>query len=446
MPLPPADLTALTRALTLAPDALTDDLLPAVRRAGLGGAVRARLPHGHPWRAALRADALALALRHQQIRSELRPLLTAWAEQGIPALLFKGFALSEFMYGTRGERFYGDVDLLLPPDPSVVQRAVQIAADLGWRNDGQHLTPAHWRHESAHLFSPAGAARVDVHRWLVSPLFVGRARAAHLTAGLWQRSRTVDWDGVRVLRPDPRDELLLTLMISRCWGGDLGGLKPADSLDLARLRQASGCTAAELDAHAFRLGARHTWRAFQVLCDPHHLEVRVEHTRPVLRRAAGADRVRVHPGPLNRFKRVAQVLPHLPAAFADALWAVWTVRRGGDPRTHLRRATPPGVPRPLGPPQQDPVLAARRVVTRLLHPRQYRNGVCVPLAYATYRGLRRAGHPAVFVSGVARSPGGPVGHAWVEDHLGPMDLYGQPFNRQTFRVLFQYPDAPRAAP
>ncbi|GAA0497139.1 lasso peptide biosynthesis B2 protein [Deinococcus depolymerans] len=441
------DLRVLERALRGGPLALAD--LPHLRAAGLEGAMRARLPADDPLRAELRAGALVLGARHALIRAELRDLLGAWETEGIPALLFKGFALSEFGYATRTERFYGDVDLLLPGDPATVTRAAHLALARGWRSDGQHAHPDRWTHETMHLFSPGGHARLDVHRWLIPDWFAGRRRSLHVTRQVWAAARPHDWDGLRVWRPHPTDEIVAALAVSRVWGGDRGGLKPADPLDLQRLRERHALTgaagSARLAARAAELGATHSWAAFEQLCDPAQLTLDPARTGPVLAAALRRDGLYRH-GPATvlrhlwyRVKRAAFLLPGVPQATADVLGAMSAVRRGGDPRAHLNRWTPPGPTRTLDPARLDRAVTTARLITRALHPRQKHAGVCVPRAYATYRALRRLGHPAVFVSGAARHGTQITGHAWVEDTWGAIEPYGEDFNRQTFRVLFTYP-------
>ncbi|NTY01640.1 lasso peptide biosynthesis B2 protein [Deinococcus sp. JMULE3] len=420
-------------------------MLRAARQAGLGGALRARLPRDHPWRGALREDAAHLALRHQQIRAEVRDLLRAWAAAGIPALLFKGFALAEFEYDSPAERFYGDVDLLLPPDPEVVTRAVHLALARGWRSDGLHARPQHWNHETAHLLSPGGLARLDVHRFMPSNTYAGAARAAAITRGLWQRARPTAWEDLTVLRPHPLDEVVVVLALGRSWGGDRGGLKGADLLDLHLLRTRHRLTDGQLDAHAHRIGASATWGAFRDLCSPGpQQDLRPDVTRPRIQAAMRRDGLRTDLRFLHLRKRAGRVpalLRRLPGALRAVLWAVWAVRRGGDPRGHLA-SCPQARPVHLPPEAQLDVISCVRLVTYLLHPRQRRAGVCLPRAYATYRALRRLGHPAVFVSGVARQGGQLLSHAWVEDDRGPLLAYGEPDNRRRFRVALEYPARP----
>ncbi|MFD2610439.1 lasso peptide biosynthesis B2 protein, partial [Deinococcus taklimakanensis] len=79
---------------------------------------------------------------------------------------------------------------------------------------------------------------------------------------------------------------------------------------------------------------------------------------------------------------------------------------------------------------------------RVLYPRQEKRGTCLPRAYATYHALRRYGHPAIFVSGVTRTPKGVTGHAWVEDDRGIMETYGEPLVRLRFTETFRVPGQP----
>ncbi|WP_237724962.1 nucleotidyltransferase family protein [Deinococcus alpinitundrae] len=279
-----SQLSILERVLVQPETAGPQDLL-AIRAANLGGALRSRLPHHHPLRAALHADALNMGLRHAQVRAELRALLRVWAGEGIDALLFKGFSLAEFDYASTGERIYGDVDVLLPEQPSVVWRAAHLAMAHGWRSDGQHADPSIWTHETMHLFSPSGHVRLDVHRCVVSlrsGVTLQQARA--LTTGLWRRAQRLDWDGFPVRLPHPLDDAVLNVVLARSWGGDSGGLKPADYLDLQVLCGRHGLSMADLAGHAAKLGAAQTWAAFRQVCDPSagRLILDPTRTRPII--------------------------------------------------------------------------------------------------------------------------------------------------------------------
>lgn len=156
-------------------------------------------------------------------------------------------------------------------------------------------------------------------------------------------------------------------------------------------------------------------------------------------RRAGRGSVR----PLTvRIRRALYLLPAVWPALIDVTCAAWAVRQGGDPRRFLQRWSGARARQPISPEQLNRALIVTQRVTWWLHPRRRRDGICLPRAYATYRALRRAGHPAVFVSGVARVNGSLLSHAWVEDHQGALAAYAEPHNRQLYRPLLEYPPAP----
>lgn len=345
------DPSILVRALTTDPPQIGPEDVPHLLAAGLAGQVRMRLPQDHPLRAALRPGQLALGARHALIRAEVRLLLAAWAREGIPAMLFKGFALAEFEYGTPGERFYGDVDVLIPEDPTTVMRAVHIAISHGWRSDGQHAAPERWTHESAHLFSPGGQVRLDVHRFAVGWVSGTQERVRRVTAALWAKAGAVDWAGVPVWRPDLVDAVVFNLALGRQWSGDVGGLKPADYADLQRLTARHALTGTQLAARAREVGATHTWAAFREACDPleRHFALGSPDVGPTLVRAVQRDGLLGRRAVWQRrLIRLPRLLRWLPRLLPDAFAAWWAVRSGGDPRVPLAPLDARVPPAPAG--------------------------------------------------------------------------------------------------
>ena len=433
-------LAEIMRKVHLAPDELREHDAAALRAANLGGYVRPRLPAGHPLRETLRTDYLNQGTRHALIRAELRPLLRAWAQAGIPVMLMKGFALAEFEYGTPGERFYGDVDLLVPNDQDVIARAVHLAIAHGWRSDGQHAHPERWTHECAHLYSPGGHAKLDVHRFVHAWSSGPQERVQHITRLVWDAALKVDWDGLPILRPSPADRLVVNLALGR-GRGDAGGLKPADLADMHAIQARHALETAELNRRAHELHAVHTWAAFQAACHPDH----PEYAQALQGHSASLKRAVRQDGGMPRSARpraILRRLPELPVWMIRLLPDVYAAnrayRQGGDPRpTLLSWATP--APGRLDLDHQGQIISAARWWTRLLYPRQEKRGTCLPRAYATYRALRRYGHPAIFVSGVTRTPTGVTGHAWVEDDRGVMEVYGEPLVRLRFTETFRIP-------
>lgn len=413
-----------------------------VNASGLSGFVLARLPGDHALRRSLRQVTLNLSFRHGHIRAELRELLQAWHAAGLPFVLLKGFALAEFEYATPTERFYGDVDVLLPGNVDTVQRAHLLALAHGWHSDGMQDAPELWTHETMHLFSPDGHIRLDVHRDLVPSLYgVTPSRARELTRQVWGRATVQDWDGLHVRLMHPLDAALL-VAVGRTWGGDQGGVKPADYADLLVLKNRYGLTGDRLVQHAQLWQAEHTWKAFTQLCNPWqaHLTLDPQVTAPVLRAAVVLDGLK--PGWSfwkAQFSRLWHVAPQLPAALGHVLAATAAVRAGGDPRAHLRRWQAVETPRRAGYRRLTDRFSAINFWLRVLYPRQSRQGVCVPRAYATFRSFQRLGYPVSFVSGVARGPQGVVGHAWLEDGWGEMEFYGMG-NRRAYRINLIFPE------
>jgi len=413
--------------------------LSAVSQTGLAGWVASRLPAGHALRPALEPARLGLLARQMLSRRTMLDLLRACAEAGIESVLLKGFMLAEFAYPVPGTRPYGDVDLLIRPEQ--LPLLLSVAGGLGWREDGTAERVGGWTHEIAHFYSPDRQVRLDVHRyvagWMSGPTFQIR----RLTQAVWQASERVLLDGVPVRRPSWPD-CALQLVLGRSWSGDEGVYKPADYTDLQALSGCPGVTQGSIEQRARQLGAVHTWRAFVAGCDPWqgHFEYQNARRASQIRRAALRDGALL---PMLKGVRLLLLLPRVVWRMGLVLPDVLAVglnlrRRGLDPRQRVRQMTPP---RPAGRERAvqaavAPSVQGVRWLTRLLYPRS--PGICVPRSLATYRALRRAGYPAVYVSGVRRTEKGTVeGHAWVEGPDGPLDEYEEVTNRHLYQVVFE---------
>lgn len=435
------DPARLERVLT-DPEALGGEDLAHVQTAGLSGFVGRRLPAGHPLQGQLLSHAASLAARHREVSGALHALLREWSHQGIDALLLGGFALNEFEYAAPDERVYHEVTLLLPAH--TVERAAGIAGANGWWSDGLHREPDLWTHEILHLFHQEVGVMVNVCRTVFSPAGRPEMHGPPVTAELWAHARVLDWQGVTVSLPDPAD-LAVLVALRRSWGGEAGQVQPVDYTDLLVLTGRYALTPAALNERAALWGATHTWRVFLNRCDPYReaLALTAGRPDPLLRHAAWRDGVRV--GEWGQGWRVLrQTAPYGLATLGHVLVAWWAVRRGGDPRRHLARWTRDIPVRPLPYGTVLAVIRAVQVWTELLFPRQSRRGVCVPRSYATYRALRRLGHPVVFVTGVVKSGGVLRSHAWVEDVHGEWKAY-EIGNRRKFQVVFQFPELPESA-
>lgn len=433
------DRNVIVRALTTDPPDVGEEDLPHLLQAQLAGEVRARLPQGHPLRAKLQHQHLQLGLRHAAIRAELRPLLAAWAREGIPVLLFKGFALAEFEYATPGERFYGDVDVLLPNSPAQLTRAVHIALAHGWRSDGFHSLPHQWTHEIGHLFGQH--TRIDLHRFALGGIRGHQDQIERVTQQVWARALPLDWNGVPIWRPHPEDAVVVNIALARQWSGDVGHLKAADYPDTRVLMSRYDLSWSALAARAQSLGGPNTWAAFRSVCDPQRQHL--AWTTPGLKHLKAAAQRDGPPTLLAHWpavQRRLRILSRLPGLLPDLLAAWQAVCAGGDPRGHLSRWTPAPPRRALLSGEAADIVIGVRALTKLFYPSQSLRGTCVPRAYATYRALRRHGYPAVFVSGVHRDPQGIQGHAWVEGLSSPLESYGEPLNHLRFKEILRYPD------
>jgi Uncharacterised nucleotidyltransferase/Transglutaminase-like superfamily len=414
------------------------DLLLA---SGLAAEVASRMPADHPLLAALQPARLTLLARQMIIRRSVQSLLAAWNGAGISAVLLKGFALAEFEYATPGTRPYADVDVLL--HQADLEGARAAALHLGWRDDGYSQQPAIWTHEMAHFTSPDGQVQLDVHRSLFEGWPGNSRKVQRINSAVWKKARTAQLGGIPVLLPDPHDQVLTGLALGRSWTMDRGHLKPTDYPDLKALICRHRLTPEGLAKRAAELGVGHTWAAYLQQCDPWRGVFRLGDQRAAATLRWAARRDGQHRRLVDMFRLLAR-LPRLPRMLLRLAWtlpdalAVWRMLRvPGDPRLlPAAFVLDAGQPLPSHQRVRDLVLSAGRV-THLLYPRS--QGRCVPRSLATYRALLRHGFPAVYVSGVRRTPGGQIeGHAWVEGPEGVLESYGEPLNRHLYKVLFEH--------
>lgn len=428
MPVPGSALS-----LVHADPALTPADLPGARALHLEGYLYTQLPRDHPLRSYLRGAALQQGTRHQIIAREVRELLHAWQAEAIPFLLTKGFALAEFEYPSPAARYYGDVDIVLPEEHATVTRAVHLALARGWRTDGQYADPSLWTHETAHLFSPSGHTRIDLHRFIVSWTAGNQRRTREVTRQVWQRSRAQNWQGVTVRRPDPLDQAVATLILARTWGGDAGGLKPADYPDLAQLKRNHDLTEADLLGRARTLGGEHTVRAFLKVCSPWRqvFAFGEPQTRRTLRLAPVRDGVMT---PLDLWRTRLFVLPGqlklMPRVFTQVRAGLRGARTG-----EVVELTSAG--RNAHPPSPVPLVAAGRWVMRLHHPGVPRDALQREYAFVTFHILRARSVEVFLVKG--RDPQSGESRFWIEDVRGVPDWYGDPRVARTHPEVQRWP-------
>ena len=235
---------------------------------GLQALAYARVPNTHPEHGRWREAYLRQIATHLAIRAALAPLVRTWREHGIEVLLFKGFYLAEFVYENPAERFYKDVDVLVPQADAA--RAISLAAGCGWT---VRASRASVNSSNLHSHMEAILVRanvvVDLHRFVVhqdaSP---DDRQARRYTAAAWAASREVHWEGTNVRVLDPRDSALMGMITSRAWSHDGWRLKAPDYRDLEVLAERDGLTRDALSDRAAELGCPLTLRLVLDRCDP----------------------------------------------------------------------------------------------------------------------------------------------------------------------------------
>lgn len=236
---------------------------------GLQALAYARVPNTHPDRGRWREAYLRRVATHLAIRATLAPLIRTWCEHGIEVLLFKGFYLAEFVYENPAERFYKDVDVLVPEADAA--RAISLASGRGWTvqasRSGASSSNLHSHMEAILLL---GNVRIDLHRFVVQNVSADERLARRYTAAAWAASREVLWEGAAVRVLDTRDNALLGLITGRAWSHDGWHLKVPDYRDLEVLAERDGLTRDALSARASELGCPLTLRLLLERCDPWH--------------------------------------------------------------------------------------------------------------------------------------------------------------------------------
>jgi hypothetical protein len=425
-------------------DAAREPLPPAalLRTANLAAHAYAALPPEHPARPALRGDYLASLTRHQQIKRELIPLIQRWNAVGIEPLLFKGFHLAEFVYPAPGMRHHGDVDLLVRPEHAAL--ASTLARDEGWAEEHNSARSGRpYMHAVCSLYSPAGMACADLHRWMLHCQLPWNGVQRRVTEAVWARAEPREWEGVRIHLPAPVDALLVGLVLQRCWG-DRWQLKPHDLLDFRFLTERLGVTREEVLERARELHVERTLSIFLAHCDPAAalLELRPPTLAERRRWDLAALGERGLPGTCELPLRRVRNLPHAVAGFARALPSLFAARHALGKHRDIEALLEALTPRTTRAHRSSPAWRDRVVCEVLRGARLFpRNpdGDCLLRSLALYHAIRRQGWPARFVSGLRREGDVVQGHAWVElDGRVLTELY-ESGNRQRYSVLVEYP-------
>jgi len=151
----------------------------------------------------LRHHSQANAARNLFLTDELLKLLTLLESHGIPALPYKGPALTALIYGNLALRDFADLDLLVHERD--YERVQCLLSTSGYR-----LMKA-FENESTYV-DGSGTVAVDLHKRMTSREFPSPLQFEHL----WERRRHTVLLGRKVLTLSPEDTLLmLAIQISK---------------------------------------------------------------------------------------------------------------------------------------------------------------------------------------------------------------------------------------
>lgn len=376
---------------------------------GLEALAYVRVPQPHPLHERWRDAYLASVATHLATRSALGDLVRAWRDRGIEVLLFKGFYLAEFLYASPAERFYRDIDVLVPEASASL--AVQVAVDQGWDVAARRLGGANRnRHSHMEAVLSRQAVKIDLHRFAIHCGSRDEGTARRFTAAAWAASRDVSWLGSTIRVLDPRDSALMGLVVGRAWSHDGWRLKVPDYRDIELLADRLGVTREALVTRAEELGCPRTLELVLERCDPWRrrfdLRPPTERMRRAWTRAVAHER-----GPRMGWvgRRLAGATPLGLAAALPRLWrARRLVHRHQDAADLLARLrTTQTRLAPLAPDAQARLYANVRVGAALVQPSGDR---CLIRSLALFEALRERGEPVALYLGVDCRG---VLHAWI---------------------------------
>lgn len=150
-------------------------------------------------------------LQNLVLEDELRNLLQAFREAGIPLLLFKGPALAYTVYPNPHLRTYHDIDVLIHADD--IARIDAFLTERGYTAYEEYRANTLDKNRTGYnytlkLSNPGLKVLVELH---TAP-HAGEISAEFDAASLWERAQSVEILGEQVLIMNPQDHLLYL-----CW-------------------------------------------------------------------------------------------------------------------------------------------------------------------------------------------------------------------------------------
>lgn len=236
--------------------------LDEVRKRNLGAWAYYTASADSPFRRDCAADFGRGWARFQSMLPALEEVLSAWREAGIDVTVFKGFAMAQCVYPHTALRYFGDVDLYVPPEQIP---AALAAMPAGWKYAPMFSEP----HEAGNLRPANNSIMIDLHCAFFPVVDVRKPRFQRMTQALLNNRISIPAGPTSTVQSLQLVDLaLIGLAVNHGWGWDNWRLKPHDYLDLHYLRE-RGVSEQDLEYRARDLGLLRTWRSYTQICNPY---------------------------------------------------------------------------------------------------------------------------------------------------------------------------------
>lgn len=208
--------------------------------------------HADPRCADLLDAARRLRLRSALLRLELARLAIGLEEEGCAPIVLKGAALAHTVYADPGDRYFGDLDILVPKDRLDAATRVVEASGYATSRHARAAVEKYDRHHFHRVLVSQAGVRVELHWDLTRPASPIRFDLA----GFRERCRTIDAEGVALRVPSDGDQVLH----AACQCAKDGFLELRRVVDATLLARRGAFDEADLAGRARRQGlATPTW-------------------------------------------------------------------------------------------------------------------------------------------------------------------------------------------
>ncbi len=145
--------------------------------------------------------------RNESLLAQVYEAIGALNRRGIRPMPIKGAAyLMSGLYEDAGERFFADIDLLVPV--AAAAEACGALREIGYAENDQETFDHAGHHHLTPLVRADAPAAIELHLAAVPPY----AEPALPTADLWARAAQTDRDDASYLLPAPLDEVMLSFL------------------------------------------------------------------------------------------------------------------------------------------------------------------------------------------------------------------------------------------